>query len=312
MAKVVMKIRAKPTCCLWLLLGATGPATVSAQEFSDYGNRWYDVEVSVFTNEVPRDPSAEVAVSHTLTAAYLPRLRELQTRSSVFAIDFPEDLILAAALVPTLFAPESTIQSVLQSAPEPPAIMMGPVYSPAVRSSFKIADFDRDPYIDLGTRAAQFTSLNRTLDGASDHRLLWHKVWRQPMQGRSQTPAVFVSGGEMRAAHMELEGSLRLSDNAGSVMLDINLWLNGFRADAVGTTEEWKIPALPFPLPPSVPVAEPELTPWTLAEVWQLAQTRELGGNELYYLDHPAFGVLIQIRPYMLPPRLVAEDQEDF
>ena len=56
-----------------MLLGAK---IVAAQEYSYDGNRWYDVEVSVFTHEIPRDPSAEVAVARTLTTAYLPRLRE--------------------------------------------------------------------------------------------------------------------------------------------------------------------------------------------------------------------------------------------
>lgn len=297
---------------LLLMLGATTVARPgAAQEYSYDGNRWYDVEVSVFTNEVPGGPSAEIAVARTLTAAYLPRLRELQERSSVFAIEFPQDRILSAQPA-QLAQPVPALSSLSQVAPDPPVLVMGPVYSPAVRTSFKITDFDRDPYIDLDTRATQFTALNRTLDAAADHRLLWHKVWRQPLEGRAQTTAVFVSGGEVRAAHTELEGSLRLSDNAGSVMLDINLWLNGFSADESTRTEEWKIPELPFPLPFSLSIAEQELTPWALTAVWQLAQTRELGGNELYYLDHPAFGVLIQIRPYLLPPRLVAEDQEDF
>jgi hypothetical protein len=47
-------------------------------------------------------------------------------------------------------------------------------------------------------------------------------------------------------------------------------------------------------------------------EVWQLAQTRELGAGQLYYLDHPALGVLIEVRPYLLPERIVVNDEEDF
>ena len=67
-----------------------------------------------------------------------------------------------------------------------------------------------------------------------------------------------------------------------------------------------------LPFPPEDMAASLDPTPWTLSAVWQLAQTRELGANQLYYLDHPAIGVLIQVRPYVLPPRLVNELESDF
>ena len=275
-----------------------------AQELSYDGKRWYDVEVSIFTNDVPGGARTEIPVARKLTATYLPRLRELQSRSSAFLIDFPEDQLRAA--VPLLPAAAPTAE-----VPEMPTIVMGPIYSPPVRDAFKLTDFDRDPFIDLDARAAQFAAMNRNIDGAQDHRLLWHKVWRQPVEARAQTPAVFVLGGDLRGAHGELEGSLRLVDNAGGAMLDINVWLNEFSAVPVSTAyeaEAWKIPQLPFPFPPETTALVPDPTPWELTAVWQLAQTRELGVNQLYYLDHPAIGVLIQVRPYVLPPRVLAED----
>lgn len=283
-------------------------ATVHAQELSGDGNRWYDVEVSVFTNEVPGGTRSEIPVARKLTAAYLPRLRELTSRSSAFVIEFPEDrLPMDPAVVPPLALPAT---------PDVPSLVMGPVYSPALRDSFKIIDFDRDSFVDLGTRASRFDSMLRSIEAAPEHRLLWHKVWRQPMLGRAQSSAVFVSGGDMHAGHNELEGSLRLVDNAGGAMLDINIWLNEFRPGIPGVitaeaaTEVWKIPAHPFPPVGTTPPSE--AAPWDLAAVWQLAQTRELGANQLYYLDHPAIGVLIEVRPYLLPPRLVDMEQSDF
>jgi hypothetical protein len=289
-------------------LFAFGAVAATAQELSYDGKRWYDVEVSIFTNEVPGGTRSEIPVARKLTATYLPRLRELQTRSSAFLIPFPEDQV---AVEPPL------LPAAVPATPEPevPMVVMGPIYSPAIRDSFKITDFDRDPFVDLDTRASQFDSMNRSIDGAPDHRLLWHKVWRQPIEARAQTPAVFVLGGDLRGTHGELEGSLRLVDNAGGAMLDINVWLNEFQPGAAAVSvpaaeDEWKIPELAFP--PEVTTTTPDLTPWQLSAVWQLAQTRGLGVNQLYYLDHPAIGVLIQVRPYVLPPRILAEDQGDF
>jgi hypothetical protein len=274
-------------------------SSAAAQEPSYDGRRWYDVEVSIFTNDVPGGTRSEIPVAHKLTAAYLPRLRELQSRSATFLIDFPEEAL--PTLLPAQPAPQ----------PELPVVQMGPVYSPAVRDGFKIADFERDAFIDLDARAAQFGAMNRSIEAAPEHRLLWHKVWRQPVAGRAQTAAVFVGGGELRAGHNEIEGSLRIVDNAGGAMVDINVWLNEFSAGSfAATSEEWTIPMVPFAREETP--ALPDTTPWTLAAVWQLAQTRELSANQLYYLDHPAIGVLIQVRPYVLPPRLVIEDESDF
>ncbi|HEY0963991.1 MAG TPA: CsiV family protein [Pseudomonadales bacterium] len=326
-----------------------------AQEASADGRRWFDVEVSIFTNDVPGGTRSEFPVARKLSAAYLPRLRELTDRTSALMVEFPGDML--PSLLPAA-APSPEIPAADAGVVETPVATMGPIYSPPVRDSFKLTDFERDAFVDLGTRAAQFTAMNRSIDGAPDHRLLWHKVWRQPLEARAQTAAVFVSGGDERGGHYELEGSLRVVANGTGAMLDINVWLNEFRAgrsaqgltagaasderDAESNIEssegEWIIPDLPFPsesvdaaridaaaqpnavsstvapgtLEPA-PVPQLPATPaWELSAVWQLAQTRELSANQLYYLDHPALGVLIQVRPYVLPPLLPIDGEEDF
>ncbi|MGV3591342.1 MAG: CsiV family protein [Gammaproteobacteria bacterium] len=341
----------------WLVAGCLlvcGISTAAAQEASHDGRRWYDIEVSIFTNDVPGGSRSEFPVARKLSAAFLPRLRELTDRTSALMIEFPGDLVpalLPATQVATAQAGAGQVEPG-QLSGEPienaePSVVMGPIWSPAVRESFKLPDFERDPFVDLGTRAAQFTAMNRTIDGAPDHRLLWHKVWHQPLEARAQTPAVFVVGGDRRAEHYELEGSLRVVANGTGAMLDINVWLNEFRAgnampapaEPLQQTEaEWKIPALPFPAVTNASPAQPQMqvqqpaqsqTPfqaplpvqpgieapassWELTAVWQLAQTRELTANQLYYLDHPAIGVLIQVRPYVLPPLLPVDGAEDF
>lgn len=306
----------------------------TAQEASFDGRRWYDVEISIFTNEVPGGVRSEFPVAHKLHAEYLPRLRELTSRTRALMIQFPEDVLPSLAPAASV-APEFPGAAPLEA--EEPVVTMGPVHSPPVRDAFKLTDFERDAYVDLGTRAAQFTAMNRNIDGAPDHRVLWHKVWRQPLEARAQTPAVFVAGGEQRGEHYELEGSLRVVANGNGAMLDINVWLNEFRLNAAvpdlvlparETQDEWKIPELPFPIEtPATPLQEtivtaagfdaatpaaPPAQGWELTAVWQLEQTRELSVNQLYYLDHPAIGVLIQVRPYVLPLRAPVDGAEDF
>lgn len=298
-----------------LLFLLSGP--LQAQEYSHDGNRWYEVEVSIFTNDFPPGEHTEIAVPEKFSAAYLSRVQKLLPRTASLAVDFPGELL-----------PSSPDQSRLPPAndvltPAEPPVQMGPLYSPAVADSFHLLDVDRDPYVDLDARFAQFTAMNRNIDSSPDHRLLWHEVWRQPMQGRGQAPAVFIQGGDVRGTHSELEGSLRLSDSSGNVMLDINVWLTRFVFGQPAPDAEWQLPARPFPVPTDAedsraPAAGPVQVEraarpdWSASEVWQLELSRELAANQLVYLDNPALGVLIQIRPYVLPPGQTAGEGEDF
>lgn len=312
----------KLSLALVLLLG---PAAVllaqgvaDSQGYSYDGNRWYEVEVTVFSTDYVPSRNAEIPAPEKTRPAYLPRLRELQAPGGSFDVEFPSERV-ASDIQP---GGSPLLPGVTAAVAEPAPVLLGPLHSPAVPGSFRIADFARTPFIDLTAQAAQFAALNRNLEGSGEHRVLWHKAWRQPMQGRAQTPALFASGGDEYGNHTELEGSLRLSDNGGNVTLDINIWLSRFTRDLPVGDPEWQIPDRPFPLEqtqaaPVQPVAfqqtpGPTLPGWLVTEVWQLEQTRELGANQLYYLDHPALGVLIQLRPYQLPALETAVDEADF
>lgn len=297
-------LRVRAAICVMMM--SSWPFALSAQEFSYDGKRWFEVELSVFTNETPASAYSEQPVAKNLSLQYFPKLQKLLTPISSLMVEFPEDAL------PSPFSQPASVNlgqpNIEQQ--EEPVREMGPLYSPAIRDAYKVSDYSRDPFITLAARAARFNSINRDLAGSSEHRVLWHEVWRQPIQPRAQTPAIFVYGGELRGTHAELEGSLRLSDLGGKPTLDINLWLNSFGAvPQVVQTErqvEWKVPQLPLPLdeltvaspdvPPLMPVEEP-----AIIAVWQLQQTRDLGAELLYYLDHPAIGVIIQLRPYLLP-----------
>lgn len=309
---------------MFLLCFAPGTALLAQdaadpQGYSYDGKRWYEVEVSVFSNAYVPSANAEVAAPEKTRPGYLPRLRELQAPGASFDVEFPSEKL-----------PDATLPAAGQSLPgqaaalpeEPPLPLYGPLYSPALAGSFHIEDFARSAYLDLSAQVAQFVAINRNLNGSGKQRVLWHKTWRQPLEGRAQAPAVFVGGGDEYGSHSELEGSLRLADNAGSVMLDANIWLSRFTRDLPEAEPQWHIPDRPFPLaqqPGAVmqplslaPLLMPTRPDWLVIEVWQLEETRQLSANQLYYLDHPALGVLIQVRPYQLPARETAADAADF
>lgn len=308
---------------------------LQAQEYSHDGNRWYEVEVSIFTNDYPRGEHAEIAVAENFSAAYLPRVQQLHSRTASLAVDFPGDRI-QAGLSPEPRFPDAAVpvplnpELVSPVPPDPPR----PLFSPARPESFHVMDVEHDPFIDLEGEPVQFTAMNRDIDNSPQHRLLWHKVWRQPMQGLAQAPAVFIGGGDIVGRHSELEGSLRLSDNSGRVMLDISAWLARFVSQQpfvvsgpLVPEEVWELPARPFPVTAEQDLEQDIGRPDTsgvlqtetggqparsIEEVWQLELSRELNADQLYYLDNPAIGVLIQIRPYVLPARLTSDGGEDF
>jgi len=272
----------------WLLPPAMA-SDAMAQGFSIDGNRWYEIEVSIFSNEGP-EVSNELVIPEKTDLTYQQPLRQLEPAASSFLIDFdePDDNLVNTSAVGQ--AGFSLIQ-----AREP--LMIGPETTPPA-GDFRLTDFSRDPFIALGNEEAEFTAYNRDLERSPDHRLLFHAVWRQPVLNRMQSGAIVVSGGDQFGKHHELEGSLRFSYNINRVDIEVRVWLADFSALANTTTNtiSWQLPEQPFPGGDSTLTMDLPVT-----RLAYMDQLRQMVSNELYYLDHPAIGLLVQIRPYTLP-----------
>lgn len=284
-----------------LMLLACLAAAAHGQEYSYDGNRWYEIEVVVFTHSLADSPVAERPGAGQLTLEYLPRLIELREATSGFMIDFEP-----ASEEAFETTPEAMEEAAVVKGPEPP---------PRADPGFRITDFARDPYIALDPRFWKFTGHLARLRANPRHEVLWHGMWRQPMQGSAQTPSIAVFGGGEYGEHHELEGSMRFTDRDGQVAMDLNLWLSSFTASAGYTNGEyWSLP--PRPLAEADPDDEPVLNlfrgRWQVAEVWQLRTESNVGTNTILYLDNPAFGVLVEARPYVLPVATLQNATEDF
>jgi len=89
------------------------------------------------------------------------------------------------------------------------------------------------------------------------------------------------------------------------------LWLSSFDNLDASLASVWELPAVPLTNEQKVnPVALKNT--WTITQIWQQQQSQVLATQEFYYLDHPAFGILIQVRPYLLPEMAEIEDVADF
>jgi hypothetical protein len=277
----------------------------AGQQFSYDGNLWYEIEVSIFTNEFLPGFSTEQSREDRLNLRYLPRLRQLRPSTEGLMIRFPGEVSQAADLTAASFPSPSATSEFDETVPR----------SPAVPGAYRLPDIQTEAWFSLDSRFQQFREINSELASSSEHRLLWHKSWRQPVLPRSQVQALFVAGGQLYGDHRELEGSLRFASDRNQVLLDTNLWLNRFSNGPVVVNNRLQLPALPMQETAMDDALDQEDNagisppPGTRVpvQVWQLEQTRDLNSNQFYYLDHPAIGLIVQIRPYVLP--LPEEDQ---
>ncbi|MGH8464915.1 MAG: CsiV family protein, partial [Pseudomonas sp.] len=147
---------------------------------------------------------------------------------------------------------------------------------------------------------------------SSQHRILFHAAWRQPMTRLNASTPIAVVGGRAYNDRHELEGSLRLyfNNSEDRVMLEPNLWFSTFGSSRNGSANPeasiWQLPPLPEILqdPAAVDAATGTANPigYVPTRIIQVNQTREARSNEFHYIDHPAIGVFIQLTPYEVPP----------
>ncbi|MFA0792161.1 CsiV family protein [Microbulbifer echini] len=150
-------------------------------------------------------------------------------------------------------------------------------------------------------------------------RILFHKAWRQVLVQKHRAPAVLIDGGEAFAGHRQLEGSVTLSVSR-YLHLSTNLWLNDFSAPPSGkglqlpprpgTTATSHADLTPRDQPSSQGNYEPIILgeppqaaeqPTFVKRAAHLEHERRMRSGQLHYIDHPAFGVLIEIRTVANP-----------
>ena len=260
--------------------------TVEAQTFSYDGNRWYEIEVSIFTNEYPREQNEKLIPRNTQLSYFQPMI-QLTPASQSFQVFFEER---DADSSPDPFFGNEVEQTKI----------IGPENS-VDESNFRIADFNRDPFIALGNESARFLDYNLDIIDSGDHRLLFHAVWRQPALNRSQATAVFIEGGSEYGEHHELEGNLRFSYNVNRVDVEASLWLSEFDTSPTAEFASWELPTIPYQSISTQGLRFGQTVNYYLDHLVYMNQERAMISNELHFLDHPELGLLVEIRPYQLP-----------
>ena len=102
--------------------------------------------------------------------------------------------------------------------------------------------------------------------GTGDYRQLYHKAWSQPIGDKGNTLPVYLSGGQTLTTGdgnvPELEGTLHFSESR-YVHVEPRIWFN-----TQSNGQRFYV---------------------------DIDESRRLTGHEVYYFDHPMFGMLVRI-----------------
>jgi hypothetical protein len=144
-------------------------------------------------------------------------------------------------------------------------------------SSYRFADLQRDPNIALPASASDFQQTNRALERSADYRLLYHAVWRAPLEDEGESTPLRIEGG-LRVEEAKTDGSQRGErELAGTIDLHFNA-----RRDRIVLDTQLSLDA-------------------GNGQRFLNRQSREMRSTEFHYLDSPALGVIFLAQPFDVP-----------
>lgn len=185
----------------------------------------------------------------------------------------------------------------------------------------KAAEYGAWQWLDAEQLQLQSTVDSMLRDG--NYRILLHGAWRQPMRERGRAFPIFVTGGEALApmsraplaTDPDQENTLSMTAPPPPLNPTVEYQVdNGEDIETVRlapfSEPEFKA-LLRFHLARYLHV-EPDA--WLAREseqqqrYWvQIDQKRRMRGEELHYLDHPLFGLLLRLTPWQSPEQIELE-----
>ena len=304
-----------------ILASLGGSLGASASEPQD--ERWYQVEVIVFKRlNAPVDAPASGVLSptfpqplfavspHEMSAAQ-PMLIEqaLYLDQSGGLSGLPKDLSPIQPVPPTAstifkFAPfadgpryralvlahaqqrlkglqQDSLAPIKDTLVDPQTLAIQAVLSQESFAFRAVADADRN-----------LAGAARSIRRSKDYRMLLHQSWTQPID--AQSTAILLQGGDQFGDQFELEGTLSVR-RSRFLHVETDLWLTRF--EATGSMQD---PFQDHPMAETYPALLLAATRGLNHEPgyrYHMAQQRRLRSNEVHYLDHPQFGIIIEIRP---------------
>lgn len=312
-------IMPSPRTALFYLLTGGLLITLSSPTHGQTSQRWFQIELSIFSNESLGDRDEEMWSAERSELSYASPLRRLDEPGDLLitdsmiaaAISEPEELAIEEATIELndeeLAAADlaQRLSAVVATGPQPPR----------AQGEFRFFDLLRDPNVQLSPQDSDFQQTNRAIERSSEHRLLFHGLWRESLADPNEAIPIYVHGGLKYGDQHELQGSitLRFNDNRDRIVIDSDLWLTEYSAVA-DLEGDWQLPPIPEAmLTPvdAIGASEPGLA-MGINRVFHMQQSREMRSTEFHYIDHPAMGIVILVEPYEVPPLPIPDfDFED-
>ena len=177
------------------------------------------------------------------------------------------------------------------------------------------------PYQALPEARYRLDGVERALKQSPEYRPLLHVAWQQPARGADRSRSVHLDFPQTTATSVAETGIsaeapapqlLQVPDPVldGTVRLRVGRFLH-VDVDMAYFPEQMPAAAGPPPVPPAPSPAQhsirlPEPVP---ADYVRLRHSRKILLNELHYIDHPLFGIVVQVTRMQLPDTLPATPQ---
>ena len=255
--------------------------------------RWFQIELSIFTNEDLLGRNAEYWEPSDSKLSHPNNARKLTSLGDFLDYD--------QGSIETLMEDDSLSQEDIEKIVREDQLKNIQPNVNIDSPDFKLIDFSRDDFVQLSPDDSDFQQTNRTLERDPEHRLLFHGLWRQAVQQKSNAVPIYIEGGLAYGDYHELQGSatIRFNESEDRLVIDAQLWLIEF--SIIKTSElDWELPEIPETLKSRSSVTSSSLT-YYANKVYSMNQSREMRSNEFHYLDHPAIGIIILVKPYDVP-----------
>ena len=302
------------SCALLSALLLSIPASAQGQT----SQRWFQIEVSIFSNESLADRDEELWQAESSELNYPNPLRRLDQLSDLLITDqMIADAIAESSEQDSLSAmEEATIEidaEALAAIERTESLAQIQATGPQLarpEGEFKFPDFLRDPHLQLTPDDSDFEQTNRALERSAEHRLLFHGLWRESVADPADAIPLYVQGGLRFDDQYELQGAitLRFNENRDRLVIDSNLWLTEYSATA-DLESEWQLPAIPEAMKTDLDslVRNEQGLQYGINRVFHMEQSREMRSTQFHYIDHPAIGIVILIKPIDVPPLMLPE-----
>lgn len=167
----------------------------------------------------------------------------------------------------------------------------------------------------------EFEKTLKSLRLSSRYKPLLQASWQQDLSSRKKAPAILIQGGKQYGNHYELEGYIRIAVER-YLHVDTNLWLSSF-GDRGGN---FYLPRQPLSFneaeeeetsfvdkefesspeyaeflkqnpgySPKTSQAQSQSNDYPIEQIVVMKQQRRMRSDELHFIDHPRFGVVIKI-----------------